>query len=135
MLKVMRKFWMPNFFINVIKSFFQYASVLISINNQVAFPFEFHRGVWQGCPLAPYLFIIIATTLNDATKIWWKLALLKANFFLNVNPNKALASNANGMSFTVRVEEAGVDNLIVILQNFAFAYGLEINWHKMWLLV
>ena len=60
------------------------------------------------------------------------MTLLKAIFFLNVNPNEALASNANAMSFRVRAEEDGVDNLIVILQNFAFAYGLEINWHKMW---
>lgn len=43
-------------------------SLEINVINQVIEAIELHRGVHEGCPLALYLFIIVAKTLNDAVK-------------------------------------------------------------------
>lgn len=39
-----------------------------NINNRGTEPFGLHRGFCQGCPLAPYLFIIMTEALNAAVK-------------------------------------------------------------------
>lgn len=58
---------MPNPFIIMIRLLFQDKQSLdISVSNQVTI--ELHRGVHEGYPLAPYLFIIVAKTLNDIVK-------------------------------------------------------------------
>lgn len=59
---------MPNPFIIMIRLLFQDKQSLdISVSNQVK-AIELHRGVHEGYPLAPYLFIIVAKTLNDIVK-------------------------------------------------------------------
>lgn len=60
---------MPISFIDIIKSLFQDASVLVNINDHATSPFEIHKDVRQGCPLAPYLFNIIVATLNATIKM------------------------------------------------------------------
>ena len=59
---------MPIVFIKMIRMLFHDANVSIHINNQATKAFELHRGVRQGCPLAPYLFIITAIALNVIIK-------------------------------------------------------------------
>lgn len=60
---------MPNSFINMmIRLLFRDTIVSININKQVTEPFEVHRGIHRGCPLAPYLFIIVVEALNVAVK-------------------------------------------------------------------
>lgn len=64
---------MPDSFINMIGLLFQDAIVFVDINNQVLEPFEFHRGVCQGCPIAPYVFMIVVETWSSAhiTRMGW----------------------------------------------------------------
>ena len=64
----MKKLGVPIVFIKMIRMLFHDANASININNQVTKAFELHRGVHQGCLLAPYLFKITAKTLNVATK-------------------------------------------------------------------
>jgi hypothetical protein len=60
---------MPNPSIIMIRLLFQDKQSLdISVSNQVIEAIELHRGVHEGYPLAPYLFIIVAKTLNDIVK-------------------------------------------------------------------
>lgn len=47
---------------------FQDTTIYVNFNNKVTKPFGLHRGVRQGCPLAPYIFIIMAKTLNATIK-------------------------------------------------------------------
>jgi hypothetical protein len=56
----MRKGGMPSAFIKLIRMLFYDATIFVDINNQVTKSFEVHGGIPQGCPLAPYLFIIMA---------------------------------------------------------------------------
>ena len=123
MLQIMEKLGMPKS-INLILLLFYDALVSININNQATQTFRLYRGVHQGCPLAPYLFIILGEALNVVVKNGVGVALLKAFPFLNAIPNKIITS------FIVRVEGASVDNRVGIHWNFGLASSLEINWHK-----
>ena len=53
-------------FMKMIRMSFHDAMVFVNLNNRVTEPFGLHRGVCQGCPLAPYLFILTAESLNAA---------------------------------------------------------------------
>lgn len=44
--------------INMIRPMFQDATILMNIINQVTNPFNLHKGIQRGCPLAAYLLII-----------------------------------------------------------------------------
>lgn len=68
MFQVMEKLGMITSFINMIILLFQDATVSVNINSQMTKSFQLHIGVRQGCPLAPYLFIIVAEALNVAVK-------------------------------------------------------------------
>jgi hypothetical protein len=68
MFQITEKLGMPNTFIHVIRMLFHDAMVPININNQTTTPFELHRGVRHGCPLAPYLFIITTEALKTTIK-------------------------------------------------------------------
>lgn len=110
---------------------FHDAHVSININNQVTKVFKLHRGVRQGYPLAPYLFIITAKALNATIKHARRFDNLKGITIHQCNSQQIISQYANDMSFTMKVEETTVvDNLVGILHKFGIASGLEINWHK-----
>lgn len=64
----MRKLGMPSTFIKMIRMLFHDAIIYFNINNKTTQPFGLHRGVQQGCPLAPYIFIITTNALNITVK-------------------------------------------------------------------
>ena len=45
--------------------FFDNAWASVNLNGSPCKEFRVERGVKQGCPLAPYLFLIIREVLND----------------------------------------------------------------------
>jgi hypothetical protein len=51
----------------------------VVVNGELFEGFRIQRGVRQGCPLGPYLFLIVAQTLNEAAK-----AAMGASAFLGI---------------------------------------------------
>jgi hypothetical protein len=50
--------------IRMMKVFIHGASVSIVVNGKVSKAFVIEKGVWQGCMLAPYLFLIVGEAFN-----------------------------------------------------------------------
>ena len=121
---------MPNFFINMIRMLLCDASTSVNISKPVTKPFRLQKGVHQGCPLAPYLFVIVANALHDVIKNVVKIGLIKGIYLPQCLTQQIIYQYANNTSFTMRAEEASMDNLVGIIQNFGFASSLEINQHK-----
>jgi hypothetical protein len=46
-------------YINMVKIIFPKVEASIKLNGITTRSFEIKKGVWQGCPLEPYLFFII----------------------------------------------------------------------------
>ena len=66
--QVMGKLGMPNTFLKMVRILFHDATNFVNINTRVTESFGLHKGVHQGCPLTPYLFIITAEALNATVK-------------------------------------------------------------------
>jgi len=99
------------------------------INNQATKPFELHRGVCQGCHLAPYLFIITGEALSNNSNALG-IGNIKGVILPQCNSQEIITQYVDDMSFMIKTEENSVDNLVGILHKFGIASRLEINWHN-----
>lgn len=74
MLLAMEKFGILEEFIRMTKLLLLDASASVKVNGNVSDIFPIGRGVRQGCPLAPYLLLIVAEVLNvmDGSRRWKK---------------------------------------------------------------
>jgi hypothetical protein len=60
----MEKMGMFKEFIKMVKLLFKDVVIVVCLNGCITKSFKIERGVRQGCPLAPYLFLIIREVLN-----------------------------------------------------------------------
>ncbi|GJV14678.1 putative RNA-directed DNA polymerase, eukaryota, reverse transcriptase zinc-binding domain protein [Tanacetum coccineum] len=107
-----------------IKACLESSRTSILINGSPTFEFNVRRGLRQGDPLSPFLFIIIMEGLHVALT------------------NSVRSGLIRGINFVVSVEERDdrceciqwnvhdLDNVIRIFQVFFLASGLKINVHK-----
>lgn len=86
-----------------------------------------NSGIHQGCPLHPYLFIIVPEALNPVIKNAIKTGLIKGISLPQCNFQQIIIQYVDNASFTVRADETSVDNVVKILQNFGIVSCLEIN--------
>ena len=64
----MAKMGFSEIWINWVAAFYEGASTSILVNGVVGEEFEMERGVRQGCPMAPYLYLFIADALAHMLK-------------------------------------------------------------------
>ena len=127
--RTMAEFGLSEEFISWTKLLFRDATTSVKVNGSPSPAFAIERRVRQGCPLAPYLFLIVAEVLNTMVKRGVDLGLVK-RAQLHGGREQVTAQYADDMSFTVAGEEAPVCNLIWILNSFCLASGLVLNWQK-----
>jgi hypothetical protein len=58
----------PTSFVRMVRLLFQDAVARVNVNGKATQAFPIQQGVRQGCPLAPYLFLVIGEILNHAIK-------------------------------------------------------------------
>ncbi|XP_071726527.1 uncharacterized mitochondrial protein AtMg01250-like [Rutidosis leptorrhynchoides] len=106
------------------------ASILILINGAPTNEFTLGRGVRQGDPLSPFLFILAAEGLNILTKAALDNDLFKG---IEVGKDKVLISHLQYADDTIFFGEwsrANAMNLMKLLKCFELASGLKVNLHK-----
>ena len=64
----MHKMGISETFIKWVKLLFIGATAMVNLNGNPGEKFKVERGVRQGCPLAPYLFLIVGETLIHIIK-------------------------------------------------------------------
>jgi hypothetical protein len=120
----------PDEFIKMVQLLFTDAEACVKVNGSLFDSFSIKRGVRQGCPLAPYLFIIAAEVLNMMVKAEVVSGHVKGIELPCGNRQQIIAQYADDTSFTLRGEEESVRNLIYLLETFCAASGLVLNWRK-----
>lgn len=120
----------PQGFIDMVTLLFKDASACVKVNGNLSTSFKIERGVRQGCPLAPYLFIILADVLNIMVQTEATRGRIRGISLLVEGKQQILAQYADDASFTLLGEEGSVRNLILSLDTFCIASGLVINWNK-----
>jgi hypothetical protein len=62
--EAMMRLGFPSEFVDMLKILFQDAEACVKVNGSVSDSFRIERGVRQGYPIAPYLFLIAVEVLN-----------------------------------------------------------------------
>ena len=123
--RLLRHFNFGDSFINWIKLFYSNAKSCVSNNGHHSDFFPIPRGVRQGCPLSPYLFIIAIELLTNQIR---KNENIKGITLAGLElKNSCYADDA---SFILDGTQKSFETLIDVLENFSFISGLKLNPKK-----
>ena len=114
-----------NDFIKWIKLFYSNAKSCITNNGFQSEFFPIKRGVHQGCPLSPYLFIICMELLTHQIRSNGNIKRITIAG-LEIK-NTCYADDA---SFVLDGSQKSFETLIEILENFSYISGLKLNSRK-----
>ncbi|GKC30331.1 RNA-directed DNA polymerase, eukaryota [Tanacetum coccineum] len=113
---------------NWIRGTFSCAKASILVNGSPSKEFSFHRGLKQGDPLAPYLFILVMESLHLSF-----LRVVDEGLFKGIHLSESVsishlfyADDASYWRWSVGI----YSNILNILKCFYLASGLQINIHK-----
>lgn len=104
------------------------ASVLV--NGAPTKEFDISRGVRQGDPLAPFLFIIAMEGLHVSLEKACELHYFRGISFSKENVSLSHLMYADDVTFVGEWSEMNIVNLNRILRCFFLASGLKVNLHK-----
>lgn len=120
----------PEVWCNWIMTCITTASASILINGSPCAPFKLRRGLRQGDPLSPFLFVLIAETLNQIIS---KAASLNMWKGIGVGHGDLSITHLQYADDTLIFCDANMESLKNIkkaLILFQLASGLQINFHK-----
>jgi hypothetical protein len=127
---IMRKVGIPEGFVAMEQLLFRDTSATVSFNGELMPSFPIQRGVRQGCPLAPYLFLLVAEWLHSATRDAVATGALSGILLPDGVTQQTLLQYANDTSFSLQAEEGNLQNVAFLLHDFGLASGLVYNPRK-----
>ena len=130
MYKVMEKLGFPQAFIKMVSLLFHDALACVKLNGDPSPYFPIQRGVCQGCPLALYLFLIVAEVLNAMVSQEMREGRVQGISLPFEGRQQIIAQYADDTSFTLFGDEEKVRCLVYLLETFCMATGLMLNWTK-----
>ncbi|GJV46735.1 putative RNA-directed DNA polymerase, eukaryota, reverse transcriptase zinc-binding domain protein, partial [Tanacetum coccineum] len=113
-----------------IKACLESSRTSILINGSPTSEFNVRRGLRQGDPLSPFLFIIIMEGLHVALTDSVRSGLIRGINFGSPDLNLSHLFFADDVIITTDWNVHDLDNVIRIFQVFFLASGLKINIHK-----
>jgi len=106
------------------------ASVSVLVNGSPTEEFKPSRGLRQGDPLAPFLFIVVAEGLAGLVRQANKANLLSGVKFGRGEVEISIMQFADDTLFLCEASYSNVVAVKAILRGFELASGLKINFHK-----
>nr|CCA65974.1 hypothetical protein [Beta vulgaris subsp. vulgaris] len=106
------------------------ASASILINGSPSRPFKLHRGLRQGDPLSPFLFVIIGEALNQLIIKATRLNLWRG---IETSRDGPMISHLQYADDTLVFSDTSTDSLKSIKSTlilFQLVSGLQVNFHK-----
>jgi len=128
--KVLEAMGIPQPFIEIVKILFIDAKVSVCINGVDSNAFLVLRGVRQGCPLVPYLFLFVGEALNVVAKHLLLEGELAGVSLPKDVGEQLISQYADDVNFMIKGEERYFLHLALLLERYGLASGLKINWHK-----
>ncbi|GKC49625.1 RNA-directed DNA polymerase, eukaryota, partial [Tanacetum coccineum] len=102
---------------------------LVIVNGSPTSEFQFYRGLKQGDPLSPFLFILIMESLHISVQ-----RVVDAGMFRGISMGPSLHLShlfyANDAIFMGHWSDSNIDTIVQVLECFYRALGLRINMNK-----
>ena len=133
LLDILQAFGFGSTWCNWIRGTFTYANTSILVNGSPTKEFSLHRGLRQGDPLAPYLFILVMESLHLSFSRAIADGLFKG---LSLSGSLQLTHlfYADDAMFLGEWSHSNLHGIVTILKSFYLASGLQINLNKSQLL-
>ena len=125
MYKCLEHFNFRDGLINWVKLFYNDAQSCVSNNGHISDFFKIRRGVRQGCPLSPYLFIICTELLSNAVR-----KNKDINGIRVAGREYKTSLFADDAAFIMNGTSKSFETLINIMDNFSYVSGLRLNTSK-----
>lgn len=84
----------------------------------------------EGCPLAPYLFLLVAEALNLAAKAEQSTVKIQSIFLPNSDDRQLVSQYADDIGMSIIAREDNLRNTVSLIDHFGTATGLLVNWTK-----
>ena len=113
-----------------IKNCLRSSTISILMNRSLTGKFKPEKGLRQGNPLAPFLFLIAVEGLIGGVRQEERKGLIEG---VNVGRNEIIVSMLQYADDTMFICKASLKNVLTIkslLRCFEFASGLKVNLHK-----
>jgi len=119
-----------NSWISWIRGFLKSGSVSVLVNGSPTEEFKPTRGLRQGDPLAPFMFLVVAEGLAGIARQVMKTNLLTGLKIGNKMLEVCILQFEDDTLFLCEESLINVVTLKAILRGFELASGLKINFHK-----
>jgi hypothetical protein len=116
----------PEKFIEWVKTLYEGIETCIINNGHASKFFAPEKGVKQGCPLSPYLFIITTEIMNR----WIKTKMTPYGITDSEGNNYLVSQFADDTSFALKCNKESLNKLFFYLKEFGSITGLKINVEK-----
>ncbi|KAL3691150.1 hypothetical protein R1sor_004801 [Riccia sorocarpa] len=132
--EVMRVLGFSETFIRVVQALQMEAESRVLINGSLLPTFQVRRGVRQGCPLSPLLYIIATIPIIQKIKEENRTGAIKP-VTLNGGLQVSSLCFADDMAFFVEPHQDSVERLFQFLNEVETASGGRVNWRKSKMLI
>jgi len=113
----------------MVNTLFSNASALALVNNSFSLRISLHRSSHQGCPLAPYLYVLAADALGYLLEVARIQGQVKG---IRLTDNSEMVNNhfVDDSLLSVNAEQGSVEGAISCLNTFCTASDSVVNNHK-----
>jgi hypothetical protein len=124
--KTLNKLGYPQEFIRWVETLYNDIETCVINNGHTTSFFKPARGVRQGCPISPYLFILTTEILNR----WLKTKMGDVGITDTKDNNYFIAQFADDTSFSIKNEKGAIHTLFGLLEEYGKISGLKLNIEK-----
>jgi retron-type reverse transcriptase len=130
MLSIMKQMGFDRKWLKWIQLIFSSGKSAVLLNGVPSRQFFCKRGVRQGDPLSPLIFVLAADLLQSAINKAFREGLLKAPFTPDYGMDYPIVQYADDTLIIMPAEQDQVRVMKEILERYANSTGLKINFHK-----
>lgn len=105
------------------------ANAQLIVNKEMSDPFPLQRSIRQGCPLSPFLYVLVVDALGYSLQKYHEMNLVKGIPI----PNNVVVINSHfpdDSMFFFKISEEEISNVLEVLNLYCFASGSKLAHHK-----
>lgn len=129
-IEIMKQKGFTNKWINWVTSLFSSASSAVLLNGIPRNSFKCKRGVRQGDPLSPLLFVLAADFLQTLVNRAWHLGIIKHPLSDDFGGDFPIIQYADDTLLILPADALTLFNFKGLLRSFSDSSGLKVNFHK-----